>query len=272
MSTSPSLEQILEAVLFSSPQVLTIRQLCDATETDDSRHLRKIIKKLNSDYRRTGRVFQIKELGGGFQMRTDSSFRPWIQKLEPIKPIKLTLPTIETLAIVAYKQPITRSAVEFIRGVDSSYTLRTLMQRKLIKVVGKEAVPGRPILYGTTRTFLEVFGLKNLNNLPSLSDLDMEKTEEPEGSVEKSPEEQQRDQASPANGAADIPDEAPEETKQEVEPEDQTLQAVPKNDNQEEETETPEDSAFPWVGPKIEEPKSVEQPEFPNLPKDESDE
>lgn len=179
MSRDRELEKILEAILFSSPQVLTLRQMAEMMDIEESRSLRQHIASLNEQYEKTGRTFQIKEVAGGFQLRTDPKFHPWIQRLEPIKPIKLTLPTIETLAIVAYKQPVTRAGVEFIRGVDSSYTLRTLMKRRLIKVVGKESIPGRPILYGTTKTFLEVFGLKNINNLPSLKDLDMNKEETP---------------------------------------------------------------------------------------------
>ncbi len=174
------LEQIIEAILFSSPQAIALKQMSVLMEIEDARDLRKLIENLNKQYEQSGRVFRIQEVAGGFQMRTESKFRPWIKKLEPIKPIKLSLPTIETLAIVAYKQPITRANLEFIRGVDSSYTLRILLQRKLIRIVGKEPVPGRPILYGTTKFFLEVFGLKNINNLPSLVELDMVKNSEEE--------------------------------------------------------------------------------------------
>ena len=171
-------EQIVEAILFSSPQSVSLRQLAEWVALENSRMLKKIIENLNEQYRLSGRVFRIQEVAGGLQMRTEPQFRPWIQKLDPIKPIKLSLPTLETLAIVAYKQPITRANVEFIRGVDASYTLRTLLQRKLIRVVGKEPVPGRPILYGTTRFFLEVFGLKSINSLPSLAELDLDKKAE----------------------------------------------------------------------------------------------
>lgn len=174
------LEQIIEAILFSSSHAISFKQLSVLIDIEGSRELRKLVQNLNKQYTDSGRVFRIQEVAGGFQMRTEPKFRPWIKRLEPIKPIKLSLPTIETLAIVAYKQPITRANVEFIRGVDSSYTLRNLLQRKLIRVVGKEPVPGRPILYGTTKFFLEVFGLKNINNLPSLEELDMVKEPEAE--------------------------------------------------------------------------------------------
>ncbi len=173
--TEKELGQIVEAVLFCAPQPLTLQQLGEALDYSEIRNLRRIIAELNKEYEMSGRVFRVQEVARGFQFRTDPQFRPWIQKLEPIKPIKLTPPTIETLAIIAYKQPITRASIEFIRGVDSSYTLKTLLQKKLIKVVGKEAVPGRPILYGTSKKFLEVFGLKDIKNLPNLSELDMDK-------------------------------------------------------------------------------------------------
>ena len=170
--------QIVEAILFSSPQSISQKQLLELVGMENFRDLRNIIEQLNQQYQKTGRVFRIQEVAGGFQMRTEPQFRPWIQKLEPIKPIKLSLPTIETLAIVAYKQPITRANIEFIRGVDCSHTLKVLLQRKLIRVVAKEQVPGRPILYGTTKFFLEVFGLRKISNLPSLTELDMDQDAE----------------------------------------------------------------------------------------------
>ncbi|MBF0287792.1 MAG: SMC-Scp complex subunit ScpB [SAR324 cluster bacterium] len=178
LNREKELEQIVEAVLFATPQVVSLKELSALIDAEGTTHIRTLIESLNQQYSDSGRVFRIQEVGGGVQMRTETKYRPWIQKLEPVKPIKLSLPTIETLAIVAYKQPITRASIEFIRGVDSSYTLRTLLQKKLIRIVGKEAVPGRPILYGTSKTFLEIFGLKNISNLPSLSELDMVKDED----------------------------------------------------------------------------------------------
>ncbi len=167
--------QIVEAILFSSPQSISPHQLLDLVEMENARDVRNIVEQLNRQYHESGRVFRIREVAGGFQMRTEPEFRPWIQKLEPVKPIKLSLPILETLAIVAYKQPVTRTRIEFIRGVDSSHTLKVLLLRKLIRVVGKEQTSGRPILYGTTQFFLEVFGLNKISNLPSLAELDMDR-------------------------------------------------------------------------------------------------
>lgn len=181
--------QIVEAILFSSPQSITPRQLFELVGMENAREVRKVVEQLNREYHESGRVFRIREVAGGFQMRTEPEFRPWIQKLEPVKPVKLSLPILETLAIVAYKQPVTRTRIEFIRGVDSSHTLKVLLVRKLIRVVGKEQTAGRPILYGTTDFFLEIFGLNKIGNLPSLAELDMDqeagKTDQPRAGKEK---------------------------------------------------------------------------------------
>ena len=181
--------QIVEAILFSSPQSIPPRQLLELLGMENAREVRNLVAQLNRDYHESGRVFRIREVAGGFQMRTEPEFRPWIQKLEPVKPVKLSLPILETLAIVAYKQPVTRTRIEFVRGVDSSHTLKVLLMRKLIRVVGKEQTAGRPILYGTTDFFLEIFGLNKLSNLPSLAELDMDqddgKTDPPRAENEK---------------------------------------------------------------------------------------
>lgn len=188
-SPAPSLTAIVEAMLFCTPKPLAASKLAEMLDEAEIRDVRNAVNDLNIQYAANGRSFRIQEVGGGYQYRTIAGFQPYIQKLEAIKPIRLTLPTIETLAIVAYQQPITRARVEFIRGVDSSYTLRTLMHKKLIKMVGREAVPGRPILYGTTRQFLEVFGLKDIQSLPPLSELGMEKTDAESGPTQDSPQE-----------------------------------------------------------------------------------
>ena len=109
-------------------------------------------------------------------MRTLTEFGRWVQKLETVKTIKLSMATMETLSIIAYKQPVTRAGIEFIRGVDSSHTVRRLMQQKLIRIVGREMIPGRPSLYGTTKYFLEIFGLTHLKHLPALAELEKEES------------------------------------------------------------------------------------------------
>ena len=108
----------------------------------------------------------------GFQFRTRPEYAEWIKKLKKTKPLALTQPALETLAIVAYKQPVVRGEIEKIRGVDSGGVLRTLLERKLIKILGKKDVPGKPLVYGTSKQFLEMFGLKDLSSLPTLKDME----------------------------------------------------------------------------------------------------
>jgi segregation and condensation protein B len=112
------------------------------------------------------------EVAEGFQFRTRPEFGEWVRKLKKAKTTALSQPSLETLAIVAYRQPVVRTDVERIRGVDSGGVLRTLLEKKLIKIIGKKDVPGKPIVYGTSKRFLEVFGLKDLSELPTLKDLD----------------------------------------------------------------------------------------------------
>jgi len=172
--TFEELQRTLEALLFTASRPLTLKQLAAILPDAGASDLRRAVEALNQVYASSERVFRIEQVAGGMQMRTIAEYRSWVQKLEEVKTIKLSMPVLETLAIVAYKQPITRASVEFIRGVDSSHTLRTLMQRRLIRIVGREMLPGRPSLYGTTRTFLEVFGLSHLKHLPNLQELGMD--------------------------------------------------------------------------------------------------
>lgn len=166
-------KKVVEAVLFSSSSVLSGQSLASILGNSTPGHVATLIDSLNGEYEQTNRSFRIQQVAGGFQMRTLPIFRTWVQKSEPLKPVKLTQPALETLAIVAYRQPVTRADVENLRGVDCSSGLRTLLERKLIKIVGKDKSPGRPILYGTTREFLSLFNLNDLRELPTLEDLDL---------------------------------------------------------------------------------------------------
>ncbi|MGK5094672.1 SMC-Scp complex subunit ScpB [Deltaproteobacteria bacterium TL4] len=166
--------QIVEALLFTSTHALPLKKIVEFLEEYSSAQIKEAIQELNREYEQTGRIFRVVPVGDGFQLRTLPECQQWIKKMDTVRTIKLSQTTLETLSIIAYNQPTTRAQIESIRGVDSSYTLRNLLQKKLIKIVGKEEVPGRPSLYGTTKLFLEVFGLKDVKNLPSLSELDME--------------------------------------------------------------------------------------------------
>ena len=175
MVEEKKLTEVIETLLFVTPRALTIQQLKDLVGLEPStKELRQAVQKLNLEYELTGRVFRIEAVAGGFQMRTVSRVREWIRKVDAIKPFRLTPANLETLSIVAYKQPVTRAQIEFLRGVDSSSTLRTLLQRRLVRISGRAELPGKPTLYSTTKTFLEVFSLQSLKDLPTLAELDMD--------------------------------------------------------------------------------------------------
>ena len=175
MIEEKQLTEVIETFLFVSPRSLTIQQLKDLVGTEPStKELRQAVLQLNTEYELTGRVFRIEDVAGGFQLRTVPKVQEWSRKVDAIKPFRLTPANLETLSIVAYKQPVTRAQIEFLRGVDSSSTLRTLLQRRLVRISGRAELPGRPTLYSTTKTFLEVFSLKSLKDLPTLAELDME--------------------------------------------------------------------------------------------------
>ncbi len=166
-------KKILEAVLFSTPEVLTIKALAAVLGGAAPSALAAWIEELNREYESSSRTFRIARIGEGYQMRTLPMYKTWILKAQPFKPSRLTPAMLETLAIVAYRQPITRSEVEHLRGVDASFALRTLLDKKLVRIIGKDTTPGRPILYGTSREFLSLFNLADLKDLPTPEELDL---------------------------------------------------------------------------------------------------
>ena len=176
-------KRIIEALLFVSDKPVSIDTLKDVLKEIDPTEVRNLIEELNGEYSSSGRSFGIKEIAGGFQMLTDPIYSKWISAMYKRPPDRLTGPSLETLAIIVYKQPITRADIEAIRGVNVDGVLRTLEERGLIKTKGRLDAPGRPILYGTTTEFLQHFGLKSLDELPKLrefqeSDLDFVKLQE----------------------------------------------------------------------------------------------
>ena len=182
METEQS-KKIIEALLFVSDKPVSLDVLRDVLKDVESTEIRLIIEELNAEYSLSGRSFSIREIAGGFQMLTDPVYSRWISALYKRPPDRLTGPSLETLAIVAYKQPLTRSQIELIRGVNADGVLHTLEERGFIRSRGRLEAPGRPILYGTTTEFLQHFGLKSLDELPKLkefqeSDLDFVKEKE----------------------------------------------------------------------------------------------
>lgn len=173
-------KRIIEALLFVSDKPVSIDTLKDVLKDIEPAAVREIIGELNNEYASSGRSFNIKEIAGGFQMLTDPIYSKWIAALYKRGPDRLTGPSLETLAIIAYKQPVTRTDIEIIRGVNVDGVLRTLEERNLIRTKGRLDAPGRPMLYCTTSEFLQHFGLRSLEELPNLkefqeSDLDFVK-------------------------------------------------------------------------------------------------
>jgi segregation and condensation protein B len=157
----------LEALLFSTHHPLTAGRLAELLDLESTKPLRKAIKALNDHYASTARSFRIEQVAGGFQLLTLPDYGDLLKKFHQREvDAKLTKAAIETLAIVAYKQPILRADVEAIRGVACGETIRSLMEKHLVKIAGRAEEPGRPILYGTTKRFLELFGLNSIKDLP----------------------------------------------------------------------------------------------------------
>lgn len=163
------LKAILESLLFVSAEPISLERLMVALGTVSKSELKQALQSLREDFDREGRGLQMVELAGGYQMVTRTEHAPWIKRLAKTKASpKLSRSAMESMAIIAYKQPIVRSEIEQIRGVEVSGVLRTLLERKLIRMVGRKDVPGRPIMYGTTKLFLQQFGLSDLSQLPPL--------------------------------------------------------------------------------------------------------
>ena len=157
----------LEALLLTTHHPLTAGRIGELLDLPTTKPIRKAIKQLNEAYASTGRSFRIEQVAGGFQILTLPEFGELLKKFHQKEvDAKLTKAAIETLAIIAYKQPILRADVEAIRGVACGETIRSLMEKRLVKIAGRAEEPGRPILYGTTKRFLELFGLNSIKDLP----------------------------------------------------------------------------------------------------------
>lgn len=181
-----SLTQVIEALLFAAQKPLTARELVSAIkgagDADElmpnefakttEAQVAAALEQLKIEYVQQGRAFQLAEKAEGWQLASDPAYAPWVRQLFPaVKPARLTPPSLETLAIVAYRQPITRADIEAVRGVAVDGVLQSLMERGLVKIAGRAEVPGRPLLYETTQFFLEHFGLRDLDELPNAEEL-----------------------------------------------------------------------------------------------------
>ncbi len=167
----PTVETVVEAVLFASDESLTDNRLAKIVESS-GKQVRQCIKNLNEKYQAGNNAFRIEQIAGGYQMLTLSTYNYWLKKLLRARnESKLSPAALETLAIIAYKQPVIRADIEVIRGVAAGEVIRTLCYKGLVKIVGRAEILGRPMLYGTTKKFLEVFGLNTLKDLPKIEEL-----------------------------------------------------------------------------------------------------
>jgi len=179
-----TLSRVIEALLFSAQKPLSMREIAtaiksaqDELSTNEFARVREAevaaaLEELKIDYVEQKRAFQLFEKAEGWQLATDPQYAQWVRQLFPApKPARLSAPALETLAIIAYRQPITRADVEAVRGVNIDGVLQTLMERGLVKIAGRAEIPGRPLLYETTQFFLDHFGLRNLEELPNVEEL-----------------------------------------------------------------------------------------------------
>lgn len=164
--------RIVEALILSSPEPIPAAKLAEIVPYCDAAQVKDLVNELNTEYVEQDRSFEIWEVAGGFQLRTRAEFSGYLQKLQKERALRLSQAALETLAIIAYRQPVTRAEIEDVRGVDVGATVKSLLERHLIRIAGQREVPGRPMLYGTTRRFLEIFGLESLKDLPTLRELD----------------------------------------------------------------------------------------------------
>lgn len=164
---------ILEALLFASPDPLTVEELGMVLGEEEKANIIHNLNCLRERYENKGSGLTIMQVAGGFRMSTRPDLHPWLSRLAKTRPARLSRPALETLAIIAYRQPITKAEIEVVRGVVVDGVLKTLMERGLIRVLGRKREVGRPLLYGTTRTFLEYFGFHDISDLPSPQEIEV---------------------------------------------------------------------------------------------------
>jgi segregation and condensation protein B len=183
---------ILESLFFVSDSPIRLEVLAEILPEASKEAILEGIRRIQEEYGDPSKGIELTEIAGGYQFRTKPGWAEWVNRLKKTKAVKLSQAALETLAIVAYRQPVIRPAIEEIRGVDSGSVLHTLMERGLIKMMGRKDLPGRPIVYGTSKAFLELFSLNSLSDLPRLQEV-----EPPPASEEISAEEPPPQETSP---------------------------------------------------------------------------
>jgi segregation and condensation protein B len=166
------LKRIIEAVLFVANRPVTLKNLYKKLEGCSSGEIGEALRELINEYNYSDRAVEIVEVSGGYQMRTKLDYKDWVKRFVKEKDVELTRTVLETLAVIAYKQPVAKREVDMIRGVDSSRAIKHLLERKLVEIAGRNEDVGKPIVFRTTDRFLEVYGLRGIEDLPTTKELD----------------------------------------------------------------------------------------------------
>jgi segregation and condensation protein B len=193
-----SLKLIVEALLFASDKPVSPQDIHASLPDVSPADIKSALKVLKYEYEAMARSYRLKEVAGGFQFRSRAEYGPYILKMLQSSPTRLSRAAMETLAIIAYKQPILRQEVEKLRGVDVGGVLKNLLEKDLIRIMGRKELPGRPLVYGTTKKFLEVFDLQDIDSLPKLKEIQTLVTDEeetPQNAEEKPAENRTEDAA-----------------------------------------------------------------------------
>lgn len=169
--TPHMLKGLIESLLFVSDSPLSLDRLTTLLEEFERDDIKASIAAIADECRAEGRGVELATVAGGYQFRSRHEYADYIRRLKRVKPVRFSPSSLETLAIIAYRQPVTRAEVEYLRGVDSGGVLKSLLDKKLIRILGKKDIPGKPLIYGTTREFMETFNLKDLASLPTLREI-----------------------------------------------------------------------------------------------------
>ncbi len=167
-----AIKPIIESLLFVSDHPLNVDQIKKALPEATKEEIQSVLNEIKDEFAKRQGGFFLQQVAGGYQFRTPAEHKEWVQRLLQPSPARLSQAALETLAIIAYRQPVMRSEIEHIRGVNAGHTLRLLLERKLVRILGRSELPGRPLVYGTTRKFLETFNLNDLKDLPTPKDIE----------------------------------------------------------------------------------------------------
>lgn len=239
------LKAILESLLFAAGEPVSLARLAAVLENVPKEAIRKALNEMATGFA-GGRGLSLEQVAGGYQLRTHKEHALYVRKLLATKPPRLTRPLLETVAIIAYRQPITRPEIEQLRGVDTGGVLETLLERRLIKIAGRKEAPGRPMVYATTPEFLETFGLKDLESLPDISEFrEVERSSELASELARETPEAQPETA-PAHLELESTQNSAETTETPDMPQETPVLAEPH--------QTPPEESSPESGPRDDEP------------------